>query len=345
MRSICFFNNKGGVGKTTLTCNIAAHFAERYGQRVLILDADPQCNATQLVLGDERIAEYYSPVANGMHYDTVLDVVQPILDGDAAIHEAVTPARATDNRFHVDILPGHPRFSVIEDRLSQAWYDAIGGDIGGIRKSNWCYAFLQSIGHKYDVVFMDLGPSLGSINRSVLLASDYFVTPLGADVFSLLGIRNIADWFGQWKDLYSTGLQLCEQRHPDRLRQYAVQQELPVASGFVGYTMQQYITKSKAGVRRPTDAFEHILRNVPNEVAGSLGGYLRPELNLDRAQLGDVPNMFSLIPLAQSVNAPIRGLAYKDGLVGSQYRQAADYARILDRVAENIAVNIGLEGN
>ena len=49
MRSVVFFNNKGGVGKTTLACNIAAQFAGR-GLRLLLVDCDPQCNSTQLIL-------------------------------------------------------------------------------------------------------------------------------------------------------------------------------------------------------------------------------------------------------------------------------------------------------
>ena len=52
MYSLAFFNNKGGVGKTTLSCNMAFYFASAKGQRVLVIDCDPQCNATQLLLPD-----------------------------------------------------------------------------------------------------------------------------------------------------------------------------------------------------------------------------------------------------------------------------------------------------
>src|SRR5438128_5672808 len=53
MISISMFNNKGGVGKTTLTCNVAAFFASQRYKRVLVVDCDPQCNCTQLVMGQE----------------------------------------------------------------------------------------------------------------------------------------------------------------------------------------------------------------------------------------------------------------------------------------------------
>ncbi|MCE0559120.1 ParA family protein [Motilimonas sp. E26] len=53
MITLAMFNNKGGVGKTTLTCNVAAFIAQRMKKRVLIVDCDPQCNATQLIMGEE----------------------------------------------------------------------------------------------------------------------------------------------------------------------------------------------------------------------------------------------------------------------------------------------------
>lgn len=59
MQSVAFFNNKGGVGKTTLLCNVAAFLALERGKRVLVVDADPQCNATQLMLDEVDVFELY----------------------------------------------------------------------------------------------------------------------------------------------------------------------------------------------------------------------------------------------------------------------------------------------
>ncbi len=50
MIALAMFNNKGGVGKTTLTCNIASFLAKKENKRVLVIDCDPQCNATQLIM-------------------------------------------------------------------------------------------------------------------------------------------------------------------------------------------------------------------------------------------------------------------------------------------------------
>jgi cellulose biosynthesis protein BcsQ len=344
MKTVCFFNNKGGVGKTTLTCNIAANFARTLGSRVLVIDGDPQCNATQLIIGDQKTSEYYWPErVTEAGFSTLLDIVNPIQEGDSEINPQINPLLGSQNRFGVDLIAGHPRLSIVEDTLSQAWNSVIGGDIGGLRKSNWCSALFNLLGNRYDVAFIDLGPSLGSINRSVLLGSDYFVTPLGSDVFSIVGVRNIAEWLKQWSGFYSRGLETSEKLSPGSLAKYpSIKSVVPIITGYVGYTLQQYITKSKGGVRRPTLAFDRILNQVPTEIEQSLGTFLAEGITMREAKLGDVPNMFSLIPLAQSVNAPIAALESSDGLVGSQFMQKADYTDILNRLSRSLARNIGV---
>jgi hypothetical protein len=201
-------------------------------------------------------------------------------------------------------------------------------------------ALVREYESAYDVIFFDVGPSLGSLNRTVLIGADYFVTPMGADIFSIVGIRNISEWLTNWLDFYSTGLALCETRTPGALAQFRIDTSSPAAD-FVGYTVQQYITKSKKGVRRPTQAFEKILSGIPIEVITSLGPFVPQGLNGDDLKLGDVPNMYSLIPLAQSVNAPIAELKSSDGLAGGQYQQQENYISTIDAVSEALARNIG----
>jgi len=60
MKSLCVFNNKGGVGKTTLLCNLAAYFSIRFKKKILIVDADPQCNATAYMIDENRLDKLYS---------------------------------------------------------------------------------------------------------------------------------------------------------------------------------------------------------------------------------------------------------------------------------------------
>jgi cellulose biosynthesis protein BcsQ len=342
MISICLFNNKGGVGKTTLTCNIAAHFALGMGKRVLLVDCDPQCNTTQLVLKQDATLKLYRNRDGRGRTGTILDVVRPIEEGDASIDSSFQPVQASANRFGVDLLPGHPRLSIVEDTLSQAWSVAAAGDIGGLRKSNWCSALCTSLQNKYDLVLFDIGPSLGSLNRTVLLGAQYFVSPMGADLFSIFGVRNIAEWLSHWLRIYEIGLDLSKKNSPGSLTKYEIREQPAIKSGFAGYTVQQYITKSKGGVRRPTKAFESLLKEIPKEIESSLANFRANGLSAAAAHLGDVPHMYSLVPLAQSVNAPIRELSAGDGLVGSQFKQADAYSKILMAIVEALARNIGL---
>jgi cellulose biosynthesis protein BcsQ len=341
VKSIAFFNNKGGVGKTTLSCNIAAHFAGPLRKRVLVIDCDPQCNASQLILADDRCQEIYHG-GNSSTGSTLLTVMRPISEGDASIAQDVTPERSSQNRFGVDLLPGHPAMSVVEDRLSTAWNNLRAAEIGGFRITNWFPQLLVQLSARYDVVFVDLGPSLGPLTRSVLLGSDYFITPMGCDIFSIVGIRNIGHWLARWIDDYERHLHHFRRDNAEAIGRYKIQEELSVKHGFTGYTVLQYITKSREGERRATAAFEDILREIPLVIEQSLGSFFKNGLTLQQSHLGDIPNLYSLVPLAQSAHAPITSLESRDGLAGGQYKQQEVYADFIRKVGDGLAKNTGI---
>jgi len=341
MIKIAMFNNKGGVGKTTLTCNLASHFAKNHNKRVLVIDCDPQCNATQLIMGLDFAADLYWENSGQSKYSTISDVLQPIEDGDANIASNITPIPFNQNRFHVSLVAGNPKLSIIEDKLSEAWTQLLSGDLGGIRKSNWNSSLSNLIKDDYDIVFYDLGPSLGSINRSVLIGCDYFVTPMGSDIFSILGVRNIASWLDSWIGFYENGIALCEKQLPGRIEAYNVPSHLNIKNGYLGYTIQQYITKTRDGVRRPTKAYEDIIQVVPIEVYNSLKNYSPQTITQMDLKLGDVPHLYSLIPLGQSSASPILDLTGADGLVGPQYKQLEQYKELINNIANSMLSNLG----
>jgi len=340
MISLSMFNNKGGVGKTTLTCNLAALLATRYNKRVLVIDCDPQCNSTQLIMGEAYATSLYWDNADSNGVTTIKDILQKIEDGDSDIIANIVPVMSSANRFQVDLIPGHPALSIVEDRLGAAWHSLKGGDLGGIRQTNWSTALCRVLESRYDLIFFDLGPSLGALNRSILIGCDRFVTPMGTDIFSILGVRNIGEWLNTWTDLYENALSLCEKSFPNRMKNYPISLTLPIKNGFSGYTLQQYITKSKQGIRRPTKAYEEIINNVPAEVAAALQAFWGPNKDFSAAKLGDIPHLYSLIPLAQSVSAPIMSLKSQDGLVGSQFQSRDEYVAILTNLANNLMSNL-----
>lgn len=182
IRTLSFFNNKGGVGKTTLSTNVAHRFSQ-HGARVLYVDCDPQCNATQLLLTEDQWEEIYESDPDpelSRHRSlgrSVYSLFIPLKEGEALIDTAIQTVRS--ERFQIDVLPGHPQLSQIEDLMSDAWQSALARKTGDFRRIHWAgqLAHAMEVADRYDIIFFDVGPSLGPFNRTVLLGCDAFITP------------------------------------------------------------------------------------------------------------------------------------------------------------------------
>ncbi len=337
---VAFFNNKGGVGKTTTSCNVAAGLAQKMGKKVLYIDLDPQCNATLLILGEDQVTECYW--TNPEDHKSIIDIVNPLLVDEPGIKFDPEVVIKTGNRFGVDLIMGHPNLSEIEDRLGEAWVKVPGGDIGALRKTNWCHDLVQNLSSDYDYIILDLGPSLGSLNRSALLASDYFVTPMSIDIFSIVGLRNISRWLDDWIKKYDRGIANLVAINPVFLKRYPVKQSVGILKGCLGYTSQAYHSRrNKDGDRRPTKAFESILNLFEQNFIQYLGEFSVDGLTARRLMLGVIPNMFSLAALAQQSSSPIRDLKASDGIFGAHYSQAKNYSEVFDSIAAQIVKNMG----
>jgi len=337
--NICFFNNKGGVGKTTLTCNVASYLAIELNKRVLLIDADPQCNSTQYILD----LATYEDILNNKTYNTILDIINPIKGGTSDINTSVEPVPSIANRFNIDLIPGHPKFSLFEDKLGKSWLE-MNNDIGSLRIMNWCYKLNKSFQDKYDIIVYDIGPSLGAINRTVLIGCNYFITPMGCDTFSIMGISNISEWLKNCIELYSMNYNYIQRKEKDLVEEYAEQilPNIDEQCRFAGYTVQQYIpTKTTKKGIRPTKAFEEIAKKIPDQINSELKFIKAPWIEDNQLNLGQVPHLFSLVPLAQAANAPIFLLGSKDGINGSQYSQQRTYVSILHEISCNLLSNIG----
>lgn len=114
MKSIAFFNNKGGVGKTTLLCNVAAYLSQEKNLRILVIDADPQCNATQYMFDEDMLYYFYEETASF----TIFNIIRPLSLGKGYSRELNI---YKSERFAVDVLPGDTRLALTEDLLAKDW--------------------------------------------------------------------------------------------------------------------------------------------------------------------------------------------------------------------------------
>lgn len=220
LQSISVFNNKGGVGKTTLTFHLAHALAE-LGKKTLIVDLDPQCNLTIFALPDEIIWEIWSKEDDyiddfnssrekAVDFENMLAsprsvhfVLKPSEDGTAELPTLPPPFSLTDR---LDILPGRLTLHLYEDKISSRWSDVYQGDPLAIRTVTRARSIADEYAreHGYDIVIFDTSPSLGSLNKTIISLVDGFVIPCNPDMFSLYGIRNIGNSLSIWKKQFDT---------------------------------------------------------------------------------------------------------------------------------------------
>jgi len=197
MRTIAFFNNKGGVGKTSMVYHLSWMFRDM-GQSVLAVDLDPQSNLTSIFLDESEVEKLWP---DGKHPDTILGAIDPLLQrlGDIQAPKALRIAPK------LSIIPGDLGLSTFEDRLSEAWGQCLDDNAAsasdGFRVITAFHRIMKSaaVSCGSELVLIDVGPNIGAMNRAALVAADFVVIPLGADLFSLQGLRNLGPTLRGWR--------------------------------------------------------------------------------------------------------------------------------------------------
>lgn len=333
MKAIAVFNNKGGVGKTTLLCNLASYLAKRKRFKVLVVDADPQCNATQSVLAPDVIDRIYE---KGKDY-TLWTFSTPIKLGKGYASEL---EYFDAQEFGFGIVAGDPKMSLLEDLLSADWLASTAGQVRGLR-TTLMFSELLARCKDYDVVFFDMGPSLGAINRAVLLACDFFIVPASIDIFTIQAVRNISTALQDWRKKLSQGLENIDISDADIEASYRGWH-----LEFGGYVTQQYtFRRDSRGQKRAVKAYERILKMLPAAVKSSiLESYAGQDSPVTREyQLGSIPYFHSLVPLSQTSNKPIFDLKGADGVVGAHFAKVSEFEEVISEIAVNLIKRCGLK--
>ncbi|MFQ1884149.1 MAG: ParA family protein [Shewanella sp.] len=332
MKAIVFFNNKGGVGKTTLLCNLAAFLSMRMSKKVLIVDADPQCNSTTYVLSDEQLEKIYGKTRR----NSIESFLSPIRRAKGYLDKRISPENSS--RFNVDIIPGDPRLALSEDLLASDWKGATSGDPRGLQ-TTLVFEHLKRQYHEYDYIFFDVGPSLGAINRSVLMASDYFLIPMAVDVFSLMALENINLSLKKWKKGITEGLDKYQEEESET---YEINgRDFEWSLKFAGYVMQQYKAKTVRGEKVHVKAYEIISKKIPDKIKDEICSIVDNNDEIITPLLGEIENLHSLVPMSQNTKAPIFALKARDGVVGAHFQKVQEAERVFSSIAENFVENIG----
>jgi chromosome partitioning protein len=159
-KALALANQKGGVGKTTTSVSLASQLASS-GWRILLIDADPQGNATSSLGIDKRTLQHSA-------YDVLIEGV------------AVTDAVVRDARENLDLLGSNPALAGAEVEL-----------VNLTRREKRMHAALEPVRDRYDLVLIDCPPSLGLLTVNALAAADEVVVPIQCEYLALEGLMQL----------------------------------------------------------------------------------------------------------------------------------------------------------
>jgi len=289
---MALFNHKGGVGKTTLTINIA-HALIAMGKRVLLVDSDPQCNLTSYLVEDSVVNNLLdtSDEASGR---TLWSAVKPLVEALGDVN-FVSPLAVGEGLF---LLPGDIRLAEFEQELGTMWAECFQRKLKGFRGIT---ALSTVVNHAcqeqgIDYVFYDAGPNIGPLNRIILLDSDFFIIPAACDLFSVRALKTLGHTMSTWIRDWQTIVDLA----PDVYL-------LPGRPALMGYITQRF--KVYAGTY--TAEFSHMLPQIERAVQADVAALLRridPDLvpfGPSALRIGEVQEFGSLAVAAQKQGTAI----------------------------------------
>ena len=195
-KRIALFNHKGGVSKTTTTFNLGWVLAE-LGKTVLLVDGDPQCNLTGMVLGfngPEELETFYDEHP-GQNLYTALSPAFNSLPRPLEPVEAVE----VSGRPGLFLLPGH--ISTAEYEVTLGIAQELSGSIQTLANLPGSISHLLDLTAAHieaDVVLIDMSPGLGALNQNLLTTSDFFLVPSSPDAFSLMALDSLGRVLPKW---------------------------------------------------------------------------------------------------------------------------------------------------
>ena len=327
MKTVAFFNNKGGVGKTSLVYHLAWMFAE-LGHRVIAADLDPQANLTSICLDDERLEQIWRSNPR----PTVFSAIAPLKKGIGEVN--LKQLEPVTTKF--SLVTGDLELSSFEDDLSGNWSKCLDKDERAFRVTTAFSRIVDQAGEMFnaDIGLLDVGPNLGAINRAALISADYVVIPAAPDLFSVQGLENVGprlvSWRNEWRER---------------------QEKAPASLGFslpkgamqpIGYVVSRHSVRTGRQVK----AFRNWLDKLPDiyreKVEGAPHNPVSQNIDTDDRCLAQLKDYRSLMPMAQEARKPMFLLKPADGAIGGHQGAVSDCYNDFRILAKLIGQKIGL---
>ena len=336
LKIVSFFNHKGGVSKTTSTFHLGWKLAE-LGYRVLLVDADPQCNLTALALGytdDADIENHYVNYPNSDIYSGL----KPVIDGDLRRLEPADPAPTThENLF---ILCGNIALSEAETQMSVALTTR--NSIPAIRNLPGSVgALIRLTGEEIeaDYVLVDMSPSVGALNQCILMASDHFIVPTAPDFFCVQAIRSLAKTIPRWSD------------EIDFFRAKELIYPIPdTPPSMLGFLSQKYRPRNGGPAKSFQQWIDRIDDSVNEELAPALSAkkmivtrkrFQAAVTSTEPYNLANISDFNSLVAQSQKYSVPVFGLTDSQieqtgKILRNMRKSRTDFGLAFDALANSI---------
>ena len=304
---ISLFNHKGGVSKTTTAFNLGWMLA-RKGRRVLLVDCDPQCNLTGMILGfnHQESTKTIEGVRGGEPLN-IRDALAPAFESRPELMKAVKGVAVPGND-RMFLLPGHIGLAEYEVTLGIA--QELSGSLVTLRNLPGAMRYLidaTTARYKIDLALVDMSPSLGPLNQNLLTTSDFFIIPMHPDFFSIMAINSLASVIPKWKSWSEAAKALpllkdAEYPFPNvspKFLGYVIQKFRPRGGAAPSKAFQQWIDQVEQGVRDTLlPVFRRADMMLPDKVYRAAG--FTPQ-----EPLLQVPDFNALIARSQEHQVPI----------------------------------------
>ena len=318
---LTFFNNKGGVGKTSLVYHLAWMFSE-LGHTVVAVDLDAQAKLTAAILDEDELESLWEE--EGKKPSTSNQAIKPLTQVGDIIEPLI--GEITQGLY---LIPGDVALASFEDLLSESWPKSMGDPnlyrYFRILTAFWQVAQMAAQQKSADIILVDVGPNLGAINRSALIGSDFVAIPLGADLFSLQGLKNLGPTLRSWREGWEKRV----------VNWQSPQFEIPEGQMKpLGYIVQQHSVR----LSRPVKAYDKWVNRMPvvYHEAVLQDSTTAATPSQDGECLATLKHYRSLIPMGQEARKPIFHLTSADGAIGSHAQAVQEAYKDFKQLAETL---------